>query len=1592
MSENGSAGSKWDYEELSRNTYASAESTGGIGTNYEGDTIAIYLAAMLAQSGGPGVSGTVIGLAAQQRSNGRPLDDLVVHSRAYTGEDATMDLQLKHRLTLSAAASNRDFAEIVGGAWDTMQLSSFTEGQDRAGGAAEIIRADSYYACEKLGDLARLSGDGEAFAKALDTPGQIGKDAKAVRASVAAVLEAHMGYPPDPDQLHRFWRHFIIVRLETTSERSADRLRAIDQLRGLISADHGTGPDQLFGLLEALAKSLNVRPMPIDRGQVVKILDERYGIRIEGQDPNFDAIVDVARQAAETELTNFQTVSGPKVIEPLFRAVKTQGFESQEQEASIELAAVEAYLRSARTVTIIGDPGSGKSYALSQIAVSLLETSDLIPVVRSLPALAAKEISIDANICGSGPFEALTLDNFSELARAGRLVILLDGWNELNASQREWAWHQLEELKRTHPSILLVITSRIGAAGPLDDDNVIEILPFARDRQLAVAEQLCGPDGRDILIRARAVAPLRPLLKTPIFLTTILQQGAKGKLPSDRESAIAALVATAGGSQQRRDKLRLALDGQQNAYLEAIAWTLMEAGTVLVDQRSLLPVIAKTSTVLKENGLLVQQVSPQNVLDLLISHHLLISHGTSDQRTIGLQHQLLQEWFASHRIAEMIEAHRESPIDTDLIGILDSPFWSVAVLFAVDRMARKQNPPREALSSLVVTMTAIEPFLAAEILHRTSDVIGDSLNAHISEFAENWAVTDEKRAIRFMLATGLPQFGPRLWQAFETGGDHVFDIRRSRHNFPTTALEPDWQANFPKLNGQTRRVLLIDLVEQGDIASLDRATHAAMKDPDAEVVSGVIDYLDFRGEASHLGQLLDGLNRKMWIEIVRWRKPDDLSEKHSAQWIKAKKKRFASASGIEWVDLAMELGGSPPREVIDAALDLELDNAWASSELHKRLSERYPNEFGAALVERLERGERLPYDAKSYLKNLKTDRQGRFLALAKSESDNYHRRVLIAVLLDSNSIASLVDEAVAIANARSDGWQKAMQPHRDVLRHVRLELLIDEIVRGTPDNAFEAAAKASILSGWRDDEHNRKRFPIGTSVRERLAEWTHQLIDPVIGEPALSRGELASLVSLIGRIGTDALLPDALSLWDENRQRQAGQREAFSKDPARGSPSEAHMYYNNAYRDTLISIGGGAVVEEMMARLSDEDCEQDAAVVLGQLLRVNAPVHRAIGPAWNDYAARCAALEERRLTPPAPAAVKILDRIDQLVEIGDAPAIARAFELAGPLTAMNYGNRVDSLFNLIRRGRESRSLVDLCKVLGENGEPLPADIIRQGIADSVAEVEGLGWASENDHWKVNAWLRLVAFADDARAALPNIADLPALSKRPHQIGDLVFALGYSRSRTAVEALSALASVDPKQTVNGRWAAALSQIGTIEAANVLLEAIATGKYGNGQRGDSYRLREALIPLIAKHHQVRQRVFDLLQEVDDPHKLALLSDAFSENLIEDEARKLLDLVSGPDKDPIGRSLISRLENAAVKKNPVDGASNLYELEAQPLTSFRRHAFKAFLAQGYSAKCARASLVAIDHLRDHYGKPLIEPYHPMVESQEPWPVALQ
>ena len=1564
---------------------ASPEATGGIGHSYELASIATYLAALLSRLRGPGCPGPVTGVAVQQRGAGRPLDDLVVDWENALGEPATLDLQLKRRISISGVPDG-DFAEIVSAAWLTINLPSFRHGRDLAGGLAEIVPSDALAACEKLHDLARLSADTAAFETAC--AGQIGRVARNALDVVARILGKTLGGRLTTGQAHCFWRSFVLARLEATSDRGADRLRAIDQLRQVV-LEGGVSPVQLFGLLESLAKQLNVRAVRVDRAQVIDLLAERFGTQLR---PPAIGLVDALRagsKGAETELRHFLDCDAAELIEPTFERVSSDNRE--EPSERIGLAGMEAELRKARAITITGEPGAGKSSALQQIAAALVRQADLVPIVRNLPAVALQSGNMVEQICGRGAFADLTHAHWHTLAEAGHLILLLDGWNELSPAQRQWAAAELDSLQRSYPSILLIVASRSGTAAPLGSAQRLQILPFDRERQFEAAQQLIGPQGKDLLVRARAISSLRPLLRTPIFLAAILRQAAAGSMPSDREAIIAQLVANAGGSEIRREQLRVALDGQHLAFMQAIGSRFMELETTSIAEAELLPVIAASIASLSAAHLLSKAISPSGVLDLLISHHLLVGIGSPGGRIVSIQHHLIQEWLASFGVAERISAQQPDAIDANLQRLIDRPFWAVSILFAVDRLSRSSLPP-PALASVVRATLGIEPFLAAEMLVLARPAIGDRLGDDVGAFAEAWLADDPERARSFMLATGLPRFGPTLWSELQTGHVQSFDMYRSARTLPISALTEGWAEHYSQVPEQTRRVLLIDLVEQGEADSVALAVGTAITDPSASVVEGVIDYLDFREEQAELTRLLDSLPEPMWRELVRHRRPHGLTTAQEERWTSYRRDRLAFAEGTEWVDLVLEFGGAAPEAIIDAALNLKHDNHWVPREVQERVFERFPAQFQRAVIARLLSGGAPPYGAEEFLNGLEPPEQQQLLALALSE--RVPRSQLPSRLLGEAAIGGLVEKVLNLAGDRQALRSKEAWQVRDVLHEVRLEPLLRCILASEWRDAHQAAALAALLANWRsqdrDDPSRRGVLPLPDSKKGELIERTRLWSQSMLGAgDAVLRSELANLATLIGRIGSVALLPVLLKLWDRDYRRREAELAANLADRSLRRSDEIHMSYENQFRDALVGIGGDDVISAMADRLDDPGFEHNAAIVLGQLLEVDPLPSNPLGRSYDDIAARRARLIERRSIAPHPVATKILSKIEALVTTDDHEAITRAFKLAGPLLRMNYGDGGSVLFTLIEAGRDNGLLREFCKAFAEHGETLPAQIVRHGLTTSMADLAAMGWVPDNDYWRVNVWLRLVAFADDAAAALQVDFDLLPEVKRRWRLHDLIFALGYSLSPSAAEALMVILDWSPDLLHETAWPQAMARLGTDKSANLLLDAIVQAAEDPKVWRDTYRLRQPLGSALAASPPARARAFQLIGELQHRGKLTAITDGIAQSMTEADAIALLRIAIDRSSEDIAKALIYQIENAAVTRHAIEGAVNTFELESTPLPELRRAAFQ-FMVEKPGANAARACLQAIDHLRDRYGKPDAEPNHPDIDSGEPWPSA--
>jgi formylglycine-generating enzyme required for sulfatase activity len=182
-----------------------------------------------------------------------------------------------------------------------------------------------------------------------------------------------------------------------------------------------------------------------------------------------------------------------------------------------------------------GDPGSGKTTLLRHLAWTLADAGGKpwVPVFESLPRLMADKLSVFGRIeedldRADQPGGAIR-ELLEEEAREGRLLLLLDGLDEVPREARGRAETLLSELASRWPKSPVVAATRpIGAWSPGPEFLELEVLPFDSERRLAFLERWFGRDAAPDRKQAAAVASvlegdrgLRELASNPLYLTLL---------------------------------------------------------------------------------------------------------------------------------------------------------------------------------------------------------------------------------------------------------------------------------------------------------------------------------------------------------------------------------------------------------------------------------------------------------------------------------------------------------------------------------------------------------------------------------------------------------------------------------------------------------------------------------------------------------------------------------------------------------------------------------------------------------------------------------------------------------------------------------------------------------------------------------------------------------------------------------------------------------------------------------------------------------------------------------------------------------------
>ncbi|MBY3332822.1 ATP-binding protein [Rhizobium laguerreae] len=413
----------------------SSELAGGEGFTYEGSAAAYYLAALLAETDAPGMTDRIVHrVAVQQRDFGEPLDDVIVDFRGATGDSARLSLQVKRSLTISDAASNNDFRDIVRDSWATLAKQGFRVGVDRYGAAVGTISAAKARALTTLCELARESPTTEHFEARFASSGNAGPDVRAVRDDVASVLKDMKGSSCSAEDLHLFLAHFVLIEFDFLHEGAADPSAAISSLRNsLVPSDAGKA-SLIWSKLIEIARASAGKSGVFYRPRLVRLISPIA--RIRGA-VSLRSDLDILSEFATSLVQGIQDdVIGTKI------------------EREKIAANLDEKLSSFRVVQIRGLPGSGKSVLLRRS----VERSIALGPVLFLKGDQLVGKSWRSFATGLGLSSASLHDLLVEIAAAGTGIFYVDA---------------IDRVEKEHQPIILEILRTIVGSSLLDNWRVV---------------------------------------------------------------------------------------------------------------------------------------------------------------------------------------------------------------------------------------------------------------------------------------------------------------------------------------------------------------------------------------------------------------------------------------------------------------------------------------------------------------------------------------------------------------------------------------------------------------------------------------------------------------------------------------------------------------------------------------------------------------------------------------------------------------------------------------------------------------------------------------------------------------------------------------------------------------------------------------------------------------------------------------------------------------------------------------------------------------------------------------------------------------
>jgi hypothetical protein len=1077
-------------------------------------------------------------------------------------------------------------------------------------------------------------------------------------------------------------------------------------------------------------------------------------------------------------------------------------------------------------MSIVSDPGTGKTTTLVQLAKLVLRVGQFLPVVVPLGEWSDRDDDFFDFVKRRYAFRAFRREHFMQLAYHGRLVLLLDGWNELDPSSQTRALRDLRALRRDYPILNVMVGTRRHAL-PVTG-VVVGIEPLSHDQQRELAKALRGSEGEALVDQAWRTPGVRELMGIPLYLSALVTSATGAAFPQTKEEVLRMFVARHEGALEQAATLRKELLGFHTNMLVGLAVEANRTSNTAISDTNARRVITEIEAGLATQGQMTVAPQPTAVLDVLTGGHVLI-RSSSGASAVSFQHQLFQEWYASFEVERVMQQAAQgnaAAFQSLRHDMLNRVGWEESILFACERLSRSSAHDIRTVGAAIHEALGIDPMLAGEMIFRAAPEVWPLIQDEVIGFAKRWHQPGRvDRATRFMITTGRPEFAEFIWPLVAKKENQVhIDVLRAAERFRPSVLGADAPRRLAELPDDVRKDVLAEIASNSGFEGMELAAGLAKTDPNPDVVVDIIQAVQFRRGDRHVAEILKTVPTEVWERIARESYPDNLADREQNARLLAMREAEGArqTDPIRKIGWLLEHGRGDPRTagtivglVASASFPINIDHGRTA--LHRAI-EAFPREIANALVARLAARLEVPYGSKDYLTGVDTIDDGPVAAAVLDPATPERvARAAIAVI-GPKTVGTLIDEFLALDARLRAADQQASEAERNEYRR-----LIDNIAAARPASFAEAFIARAITNdpvkiGELADLFARHGRSDGERViglretdRDRLAAIVSGWIDVLLSSPPANRHQMSNVARVVQRLGQPQLVEGLQRMLERDLDDWAKAREAHFKAGSGGALTPDVTYSHKLeYQRAFAELGGERAVAMMRSYLSYMRFGLDAASVLGDIWRRAHPSGKERQFAsWHDYSEvqlRRAQRQDRDHPPETSddaeaifAVVRVLGRPDK-----EDSAQRHAIALAQVALGMPHGCKRAEIDQLLALPQPYTIKQGLLRAAAMAGEEIPADALLAAVQELLEVAQKERWRLDENRGELRGWIELFVFSDRPLAVLEALELIPANHREPWQLDQLLSALANSPSDGALGTLEALATREPRLLERHEW--------------------------------------------------------------------------------------------------------------------------------------------------------------------------------------------